>query len=228
MLNRLTKSAEVQMQVDDEYFKINMEGHQTRLKLENTLKNCHQVGTQTPYLRFLLGHLALTGHLFSCFYRSCRSSRNSELKFCTISSTDITSTWPALGRPWNTWEQIYEAIVIISKGPNTLLLPAGPKTDRTGSPKRGHGQGRAHISGGKQHHNWGDQNWIADDGLFCESVCIRLSSVEFGKEQRTIGRELTAALKRFKILLWCGCTFINKADFQFPFSCLSQGTGRWL
>lgn len=44
MLNRLTKSAEVQMQADDEYFKINVEGHQTRLKLENTLKNCHQVG----------------------------------------------------------------------------------------------------------------------------------------------------------------------------------------
>lgn len=43
MLNRLTKSAEVQMQVDDEYFKINLEGHQMRLKLENTLKNCHQV-----------------------------------------------------------------------------------------------------------------------------------------------------------------------------------------
>ncbi|XP_056908312.1 nostrin [Takifugu flavidus] len=43
MLNRLTKSAEVQTQVDDEYFKINMEGHQMRLKLENTLKNCHQV-----------------------------------------------------------------------------------------------------------------------------------------------------------------------------------------
>lgn len=43
MLNRLTKSAEVQTQVDDEYFKINMEGHQMRLKLENTLKNCQQV-----------------------------------------------------------------------------------------------------------------------------------------------------------------------------------------
>lgn len=43
MLNRLTKSAEVQTQVDDEYFKINIEGHQMRLKLENTLKNCHQV-----------------------------------------------------------------------------------------------------------------------------------------------------------------------------------------
>uniref|UniRef100_H2T5P4 Osteoclast-stimulating factor 1 n=1 Tax=Takifugu rubripes TaxID=31033 RepID=H2T5P4_TAKRU len=43
MLNRLTKSAEVQTQVDDEYFKINMEGHQMRLKLENTLKNCHQI-----------------------------------------------------------------------------------------------------------------------------------------------------------------------------------------
>lgn len=44
MLNRLTKSAEAQARLDEEYFKINMEGHQMRLKLENTLKNCHQVG----------------------------------------------------------------------------------------------------------------------------------------------------------------------------------------
>lgn len=43
MLNRLTKSAELQTRVDEEYFKINMEGHQMRLKLENTLKNCYQV-----------------------------------------------------------------------------------------------------------------------------------------------------------------------------------------
>ncbi|XP_063743599.1 nostrin isoform X2 [Eleginops maclovinus] len=42
MLNRLTKSAEMQARVDDEYFNINMEGHQMRLKWENTLKNCHQ------------------------------------------------------------------------------------------------------------------------------------------------------------------------------------------
>ncbi|KAF3843053.1 hypothetical protein F7725_001902 [Dissostichus mawsoni] len=38
MLNRLTKSAELQARVDDEYFNINMEGHQMRLKWENTLK----------------------------------------------------------------------------------------------------------------------------------------------------------------------------------------------
>lgn len=43
MLNRLTKSAEVQTRVDEDYFNINMEGHQMRLKWENTLKNCHQV-----------------------------------------------------------------------------------------------------------------------------------------------------------------------------------------
>ncbi|XP_030285246.1 nostrin isoform X1 [Sparus aurata] len=43
MLNRLTKSAELQTRVDEEYFKINMEGHQMRLKLENTLKNCYQI-----------------------------------------------------------------------------------------------------------------------------------------------------------------------------------------
>lgn len=46
MLNRLTKSAEAQARLDEEYFKINMEGHQMRLKLENTLKNCHQVGKE--------------------------------------------------------------------------------------------------------------------------------------------------------------------------------------
>ncbi|XP_051261015.1 nostrin [Dicentrarchus labrax] len=43
MLNRLTKSAEMQARVDEEYFKINIEGHQMRLKWENTLKNCYQI-----------------------------------------------------------------------------------------------------------------------------------------------------------------------------------------
>ncbi|XP_012691792.2 nostrin [Clupea harengus] len=43
MLNRLTKSAELQAKVDEEYFNINMEGHQMRLKWENTLKNCYHI-----------------------------------------------------------------------------------------------------------------------------------------------------------------------------------------
>ncbi|XP_017279874.2 nostrin isoform X2 [Kryptolebias marmoratus] len=43
MLNRLTKSAEQQARTDEEYFNINMEGHQMRLKWENTLKNCYQI-----------------------------------------------------------------------------------------------------------------------------------------------------------------------------------------
>ncbi|KAM3861969.1 nostrin [Diretmus argenteus] len=43
MLNRLTKSAEAQARVDEEYFNINMEGHQIRLKWENTMKNCYQI-----------------------------------------------------------------------------------------------------------------------------------------------------------------------------------------
>ncbi|XP_049449805.1 nostrin [Epinephelus fuscoguttatus] len=43
MLNRLTKSAEMQARVDEEYFNINTEGHQMRLKWENTLKNCYQI-----------------------------------------------------------------------------------------------------------------------------------------------------------------------------------------
>uniref|UniRef100_A0A672IZE5 Nitric oxide synthase trafficking n=1 Tax=Salarias fasciatus TaxID=181472 RepID=A0A672IZE5_SALFA len=43
MLNRLSKSAEMQTRVDEEYFNINLEGHQIRLKWENTLKHCYQV-----------------------------------------------------------------------------------------------------------------------------------------------------------------------------------------
>ncbi|XP_071394200.1 nostrin [Centroberyx affinis] len=43
MLNRLTKSAEAQARVDEEYFNVNMEGHQIRLKWENTQKNCYQI-----------------------------------------------------------------------------------------------------------------------------------------------------------------------------------------
>lgn len=58
MLNRLSKSAETQVRVDEDYFNINMEGHQTRLKWENTLKNCYQVLENA-----LLGHILLE---FSC------------------------------------------------------------------------------------------------------------------------------------------------------------------
>ncbi|XP_054887585.1 nostrin isoform X2 [Poeciliopsis prolifica] len=43
MYNRLTKSAEQQSRVDEHYYSVNMEGHQMRLKLQNTLKNCCQV-----------------------------------------------------------------------------------------------------------------------------------------------------------------------------------------
>ncbi|TRY92796.1 hypothetical protein DNTS_024866 [Danionella cerebrum] len=43
MFNRLTKSAELQSRVDEEYFTINMEGHHIRLKLENTLRTCYQI-----------------------------------------------------------------------------------------------------------------------------------------------------------------------------------------
>ncbi|KAM9342257.1 nostrin [Pholidichthys leucotaenia] len=43
MLNRLTKSAELQARVDEEYFNTNIEGHHMRLKWENTLKNCYQI-----------------------------------------------------------------------------------------------------------------------------------------------------------------------------------------
>ncbi|XP_056321941.1 nostrin isoform X2 [Danio aesculapii] len=43
MFNRLSKSAELQVRVDEEYFNTNMEGHHIRLKLENTLKTCYQI-----------------------------------------------------------------------------------------------------------------------------------------------------------------------------------------
>ncbi|KPP73477.1 hypothetical protein Z043_107439, partial [Scleropages formosus] len=43
MLNRLTKSAEVQARADEEYFTTNLAGQQFRLKWESTLKNCYQV-----------------------------------------------------------------------------------------------------------------------------------------------------------------------------------------
>ncbi|KAK7939197.1 hypothetical protein WMY93_002523 [Mugilogobius chulae] len=43
MLNRLTKSAELQARVDEEYFNTNLEGHEMRLKWENTLKTCYQI-----------------------------------------------------------------------------------------------------------------------------------------------------------------------------------------
>ncbi|XP_035995273.1 nostrin isoform X2 [Fundulus heteroclitus] len=43
MFNRLTKSAEQQSRVDEHYYLVNMEGHQMRLKWQNTLKNCYQI-----------------------------------------------------------------------------------------------------------------------------------------------------------------------------------------
>ncbi|NP_001107076.1 nostrin [Danio rerio] len=43
MFNRLSKSAELQVRVDEEYFNTNMEGHHIRLKLENTVKTCYQI-----------------------------------------------------------------------------------------------------------------------------------------------------------------------------------------
>lgn len=65
MLNRLTKSAEAQARLDEDYFKINMEGHQMRLKLENTLKNCHQVGKGS----LAASHCSFESELISFFRR---------------------------------------------------------------------------------------------------------------------------------------------------------------
>ncbi|KAB5577183.1 hypothetical protein PHYPO_G00207020 [Pangasianodon hypophthalmus] len=43
MLNRLSKSAELQVKVDEDYFNMNMDSGQIRLKWENTLKSCYQI-----------------------------------------------------------------------------------------------------------------------------------------------------------------------------------------
>ncbi|XP_062862734.1 nostrin [Trichomycterus rosablanca] len=43
MINRLTKSAELQVKEDERYFSMNMDSHQIRLKWENTLKSCYQI-----------------------------------------------------------------------------------------------------------------------------------------------------------------------------------------
>ncbi|XP_052004516.1 nostrin isoform X2 [Xyrauchen texanus] len=43
MFNRLTKSAELQTKVDEEYFNANMDGQHIQLKLENTLKTCYKI-----------------------------------------------------------------------------------------------------------------------------------------------------------------------------------------
>uniref|UniRef100_H3A3Y2 Nitric oxide synthase trafficking n=1 Tax=Latimeria chalumnae TaxID=7897 RepID=H3A3Y2_LATCH len=42
MLNRLKKSAKVLSQTDEEYYTINMTGHEVRLKWESTLQHCYQ------------------------------------------------------------------------------------------------------------------------------------------------------------------------------------------
>ncbi|KAM9486769.1 nostrin [Clarias gariepinus] len=43
MLNRLSKSAELQVKVDEDYFSMNIDSCQIRLKWENTLKSCYQI-----------------------------------------------------------------------------------------------------------------------------------------------------------------------------------------
>ncbi|XP_046697302.1 LOW QUALITY PROTEIN: nostrin [Silurus meridionalis] len=43
MLNRLSKSAELQVKVDEDYFNMNMDSCRIRLKWENTLKSCYQI-----------------------------------------------------------------------------------------------------------------------------------------------------------------------------------------
>lgn len=68
MLNRLSKSAELQVKVDEDYFNMNMDSFQIRLKWENTLKSCYQVIYSSVILRELFnGWCRLfdwTSHLF--------------------------------------------------------------------------------------------------------------------------------------------------------------------
>uniref|UniRef100_A0A3Q1EGW0 Osteoclast-stimulating factor 1 n=1 Tax=Acanthochromis polyacanthus TaxID=80966 RepID=A0A3Q1EGW0_9TELE len=63
MLNRLTKSAEMQTRVDEEYFNINMEGHQMRLKWENTLKTCYQIIQELEKQRIEVLHNILNRYI---------------------------------------------------------------------------------------------------------------------------------------------------------------------
>ncbi|TSM68840.1 Nostrin [Bagarius yarrelli] len=53
MLNRLSKSAELQVRVDEQYFNINLDSYQIRLKWENTLQNCYQIVQETEKQRIL-------------------------------------------------------------------------------------------------------------------------------------------------------------------------------
>lgn len=89
MLNRLTKSAEMQARVDEEYFNINMEGHQMRLKWENTLKNCYQVEKIVSYLSFC-GHLAVPLIKSGSLWDNGAQWRSQEF---FISVKDFTSDW---------------------------------------------------------------------------------------------------------------------------------------
>ncbi|KAI3356217.1 hypothetical protein L3Q82_017465, partial [Scortum barcoo] len=84
MLNRLTKSAEVQARVDEEYFNINMEGHQMRLKWENTLKNCHQV-RENALLPLILQAFRCSSHPEWLFV----SGQVSPPPKCSLSSTKL-------------------------------------------------------------------------------------------------------------------------------------------
>uniref|UniRef100_A0A3B4AQY9 Osteoclast-stimulating factor 1 n=1 Tax=Periophthalmus magnuspinnatus TaxID=409849 RepID=A0A3B4AQY9_9GOBI len=74
MLNRLTKSAELQARVDDEYFNMNLEGYETRLKWENTLKACYQIIQEMEKQRIEVLGEALNRynlHMSTCSQRCC-------------------------------------------------------------------------------------------------------------------------------------------------------------
>ncbi|KAK2849957.1 hypothetical protein Q7C36_008740 [Tachysurus vachellii] len=69
MFNRLSKSAELQVKADEDYFNMNLDSHQIRLKWENTLKSCYQIVQETEKQRIeTLSNAVNKYNLYMCSY----------------------------------------------------------------------------------------------------------------------------------------------------------------
>ncbi|XP_058249635.1 nostrin isoform X3 [Hemibagrus wyckioides] len=69
MLNRLSKSAELQVKADEDYFNMNLDSYQIRLKWENTLKSCYQIVQETEKQRIeALSNAVNKYNLHMCSY----------------------------------------------------------------------------------------------------------------------------------------------------------------
>uniref|UniRef100_A0A8C4XA85 Osteoclast-stimulating factor 1 n=2 Tax=Erpetoichthys calabaricus TaxID=27687 RepID=A0A8C4XA85_ERPCA len=78
MKNRLKKLEDALLKLDEEYFNMNVVGHQIRLKWESTLKNCYQSIQELEKQRILVlcdiltkyhQHISSFGQTLSTFYR---------------------------------------------------------------------------------------------------------------------------------------------------------------